>query len=129
MNCWTFKGKIKEFRYFWIYILSDPSIEISLFADETRIVRQVDHGEDVEALKQDLNKLYKWQDDNNMQVNGKKFEILRYGPQSPQNVGILGSRIPRKDLEFVEGLSLKGLWGNHKGSWDSLKCRWGSCKG
>jgi hypothetical protein len=28
--------------------------------------------------------------------------------QSPQNVGILGSRIPRKVLESEEGSSLKG---------------------
>ena len=55
------------------------SSSISLFADDTRIVRQVDTEEDVEALQEDLNKLYKWQETNNMQFNAKKFEILRYG--------------------------------------------------
>ena len=37
--------------------------------------------------------------------------------QSPQNVGILGSRIPRKDLESEEGLSINGLCGSLKGYW------------
>ena len=34
-------------------------------------------------------------------------EVVNLG-QSPQNVGILGSRIPRKGLESEEGLRLKG---------------------
>ena len=34
---------------------------------------------DVEALQEDLEKLYSWQRKNNMVFNGKKFELLRYG--------------------------------------------------
>ena len=41
--------------------------------------------------------------------------------QSPQNVGILGSRIPRKGLESEEALSLRGLWGILKGKSESHK--------
>ena len=33
----------------------------------------------MELLQQDLEKLYHWQEVNNMAFNGKKFEILRYG--------------------------------------------------
>ena len=35
--------------------------------------------DDVESLQQDLLKLYKWQEDNNMLFNSNKFEVLRYG--------------------------------------------------
>ena len=37
--------------------------------------------------------------------------------QSPQNIRILGSRIPRKVVQFEEGLSLKGSRGNLKDKW------------
>ena len=50
----------------------------SLFADDTRVTRRIDSEEDVEKLQNDLNKLYQWQEENNMLFNGKKFEVLRY---------------------------------------------------
>ena len=53
--------------------------DVSLFADDTRILRPAKNHDDVELLQQDLDKLYTWQDKNNMAFNGKKFEILRYG--------------------------------------------------
>ena len=34
---------------------------------------------DVESLQSDLDKLYMWQEQNNMLFNGSKFEVLRYG--------------------------------------------------
>ena len=33
----------------------------------------------MESLQRDLDKLYQWQEANNMLFNGKKFEMLRYG--------------------------------------------------
>ena len=53
--------------------------KVSLFADDTRIVRQVADESDVEALQSDLDKVYQWQDTNNMEFNSNKFEVLRYG--------------------------------------------------
>ena len=52
---------------------------VSLFADDTRILRGVKNEEEVEDLQRDLEKLYQWQESNNMLFNGKKFEMLRYG--------------------------------------------------
>ena len=34
-----------------------------------------------QRLQNDLHKLYKWADTNNMKFNAKKFELLRYGKQ------------------------------------------------
>ena len=53
--------------------------KVSLFADDTRVMGPVHSEEDVENLQKDLDKIYEWQDKNNMLFNGKKFELLRYG--------------------------------------------------
>ena len=52
---------------------------VSLFADDTRITKVIKEKDDTEKLQEDLNKVYKWQEDNNLQFNSKKFELLRYG--------------------------------------------------
>ena len=54
-------------------------INISIFADDTRISKPINNEEDVEALQEDLEKLYSWAKENNMAFNGTKFEVLRYG--------------------------------------------------
>ena len=33
----------------------------------------------MENLQEDLESLYDWQENNNMEFNSKKFELLRYG--------------------------------------------------
>ena len=42
-------------------------------------MKAVNKESDVEDLQQELEKLYNWQDENNMKFNGKKFELLRFG--------------------------------------------------
>ena len=54
--------------------------DVSLFCEDTRIMRPISVEEDVEHLQDDLEALYNWQKSNNMVFNCKKFEILRYGP-------------------------------------------------
>ena len=51
----------------------------SLFADDKRIARKVNSDNDIESLQADLEKLYKWQDSNNMLFNFNTFDIQRYG--------------------------------------------------
>ena len=55
------------------------SAYVSSFADDTRVVHGVNTAQDIANLQTDLNAVYKWADDNNMQFNSKKFECLRYG--------------------------------------------------
>ena len=52
---------------------------ISIFADDTRLTRVIKKEEDLEAFQEDLEKLYKWAETNNMAFNGTKFEPLRHG--------------------------------------------------
>ena len=52
---------------------------ISSFADDTRAAKGISTVEDVEALQTDLQAIYRWAQDNNMEFNSPKFECLRYG--------------------------------------------------
>ena len=67
----------------FLLMINDISEEInsniSLFADDTRISREISSEECVEILQDDLEKLYFWQEQNNMKFNGSKFEVIRYG--------------------------------------------------
>ena len=46
--------------------------------DHTRILLGVKVEEDTQMLQNDLHKLYKWADTNNIKLNANKFELLRY---------------------------------------------------
>ena len=52
----------------------------SSFADDTRVVMRVGTQEEANNLQMDLNMLYQWSKDNNMEFNGGKFQHLRYAP-------------------------------------------------
>ena len=55
---------------------------VSSFADDTRVAYGAKTVEDTAILQKDLNSVYEWAEENNMQFNSKKFECLRYGPNS-----------------------------------------------
>ena len=50
-----------------------------MFADDTRVLGNIASEEDVEKMQDDLDKIYKWAETNNMLFNNNKFELLRYG--------------------------------------------------
>ena len=57
---------------------------------------------DVEKLQEDLQKVFNWQETNNMKFNGKKFEILRYGQnkllkESTEYLNPEGEKIEQKE--------------------------------
>ena len=53
----------------------------SCFADDTRILLGIKDEENTQMRQNDLHKLYKWADTNNMKFNANKFELLRYGKE------------------------------------------------
>ena len=55
---------------------------LSSFADDTRIGSEIGSHEDSSALQSDLNAVYRWTEQNNMELNGDKFEFMRYGPRN-----------------------------------------------
>ena len=52
---------------------------VASFADDTRAVNGISTNADVYDLQVDLDAIYHWADENNMEFNNPKFECLRYG--------------------------------------------------
>ena len=52
---------------------------LSSFADDTRLMKEISKNTDVQSLQDDLDVVYQWTSSNNMQLNGLKFEHLKYG--------------------------------------------------
>ena len=55
------------------------SSTMGIFADDTRLIRQIWTELDAVNLQSDVEQLYKWASDNNMLFNGEKFECLKIG--------------------------------------------------
>lgn len=51
----------------------DLMSEIRMFADDTRVTKYIRTEEDMKNLQTDLEKIYQWQESNNMQFNGAKY--------------------------------------------------------
>ena len=52
--------------------------KISSFADDTRISRKISQMSDTDLLQEDLNRIIRWSEDNNMKLHEDKFELLCY---------------------------------------------------
>jgi hypothetical protein len=52
----------------------------NLFVDDAKLKDVINNEEDVDLFQENLEKLNKWQSDNNMKFKGSKFQLLRYGP-------------------------------------------------
>ena len=52
---------------------------LSSFADDTRVGGKISCFHDTDLLQKDLNSVYDWTTENNMELHGDKFELLRYG--------------------------------------------------
>ena len=52
------------------------------FADDTRVIKGIENVDDSKKLQEDLDEIYYWSDENSMEFNDVKFELLRYGPNS-----------------------------------------------
>ena len=51
---------------------------MSSFADDTRVGSGIRSNDDVESLQKDLNAVYQWAVQNNMEFNSDKFEHMRF---------------------------------------------------
>ena len=61
------------------YEIADSTV--SCFADDALILLGIKDEEDTQMLQNDLHKLYKWADTNNMKFNANMFELLQYGKE------------------------------------------------
>ena len=78
-----------------------PGTSASSFADDTRIVRGIKSGEDCGQLQSDLQTVYSWAEEVNMDFNSDKFEWMRYtanpAPPSFQYTAPDKTNIEQKD--------------------------------
>lgn len=67
---------------FLIYIADigeNVESKLKVYVDDTKAKKSVKELNDVELLQNDLNKMYTWALENNMQFNGTKFQLMRFG--------------------------------------------------
>jgi len=53
---------------------------VGSFADDSKILKPIQDVEDTNKMQTDLTAVYEWAKDVNMELNGNKFQLLRYGP-------------------------------------------------
>ena len=68
----------------FIIMISDIDQDIKecivrCFADDTRVSKKIEKEEDKNKLQDDLNKIYRWAENNLMKFNEAKFEQITYG--------------------------------------------------
>ena len=59
---------------------------LSSFADDTRIGRGVESEDEARLLQSDLEAVFRWATENNMQFNSDKFEVVRYRSKKSADV-------------------------------------------
>ena len=64
------------------------SSKIGIFADDTRIGRDISNQKDIESLQSDLDTIFAWKTSNNMKFNSDKFELVRHGSSFKSNRNI-----------------------------------------
>ena len=82
------QGTVLRPLLFLIYIVDiDDGIKyssLSSFADDTRILKEIETVMDTFKLQYDLNIAYNWTGDDNMALNDPKFQLFRYGSSEVQ---------------------------------------------
>ena len=84
---------------------------LSSFADDTRVGSKITCEEDTKTLQMDLEAVYKWTTDNNMELHGSKFDLVRYGENESLKSGTnyksnLGSVIEEQDQVTDLGVTM-----------------------
>lgn len=76
---------------------------VSSYADDSKVSKEIKSEVDGKELQEDTNLLYRWSDNNLMEFNTTKFEVLRIGPNNDLKKNIKytnpeGDEIPETDL-------------------------------
>ena len=82
---------------------------IGSYADDTRLWRLIIGRKEQCLLQEDLNSLYRWAELNNMEFNGKKFEVITFGKESKRTYKTPdGKQIARKKTLKDLGIHVAG---------------------
>ena len=91
---------------------------VRCFADDTRVSKKIEKDDDKQKLQDDLNKIYKWAEDNLMVFNENKFEQLSYG--ETKNIDAAKYKNPSNE-EIKRGDIVKDKTGKYKQTKDHGK--------
>lgn len=84
--------------------------KVTSFADDTRILKWIKTPTDRQKLQEDLDKIYKWSEDNKMKFNDDKFELISYPVRrenhnqpcySARNGSQIDNKLELKDLGIL----------------------------
>ena len=53
--------------------------KLQVYVDDTKLKKPINDESDIESLQEDLEQPYSWAKENNMEFNGTKFQLLRFG--------------------------------------------------
>ena len=126
------QGSILAALFFLIYI-ADIGNEvthstIASYADDSKLKRKIKTKSDGEKLQSDLNKVYKWTDENIMEFNTTKFEILRIGKEETLKSEINYKTPDEKPIQESEVVKDLGVLFNKEGNFDDhLKVKIAKC--
>ena len=60
--------------------ITPAEAKVLKYVDDTKLIKGVRTPEDVNSFQSTFQKVYNWQDQNNMVFNPDKFQLLRMGP-------------------------------------------------
>ena len=104
---------------FLIYINDlEESVKYSIlriFADDSKIVKEVKAQNDHLKLQEDLDSTINWATDNNMELNEKKFQLLQYGKDELKTAYVISNNKPLTKEEDVKDL---GIFLSESLSWE-----------
>ena len=95
----------------------------SSYADDTKIVHKISTTKDITDLQSDLESIYKWAQENNMEFNSGKFQLLRYGKTAV--LSNISPYLAPNQEEITEQNAIKdlGIWMSNDGSFsDHINC-------
>ena len=86
---------------FFIIMISDIDDNIlgsivRLFADDTKVSAKIKNEGDTEILQRDLDEIYRWADENCMEFNENKFEMMSHGNSDDNELGNIKQNMGRK---------------------------------
>ena len=92
---WSPQGSVLGPIMFLVYVNDMPEGIVSymnMFADDTKIMREIKNLEDCDKLQEDLDKIYKWSKEWQMEFNASKSHVMKMGrskyrPQKDYKLG------------------------------------------
>ena len=126
------QGTILAALLFLIYItdIGNEVVNSSIvsYADDSKIKKTIQNRNDGEKLQEDLNTIYKWTEENNMEFNLTKFEILRIGKQENLKSEIKYTTPDGKQIEESAIVKDLGVFFNKDGNFDDhIKVKIAKC--